>query len=233
MYFAKSERCPTQPIESQDDLGKFLSQPGSAHLVFDTVVSSLSARSNLAPDVVATALLKQPPEKRKEAVKKAIVDTSIQLGGNAAFLEFYQQTVRPHRVLRLESIGGIDDDIFTAMSRAELVATKAVYAKQIPGYTEREFVDFFKSTRRTLEKAIEDGDLDLGHGDIAYKLMEKAALASRSPNEKSLLTGLIKTAQDELHQDARERVLRQYAPKPKEPSPTPINGQGNDSPSPD
>lgn len=245
MYFVLSEHCAEEhslasaavlSTMTPAELGARLTEPQNAYLVFDTLVSSLSNKAKLPPAAVATALLKQPAEKRQEAIKKSVVDTSRQMGGDEQFMTFFRQVTSPHRTMRLESIGGIEDDIYTAMNRSAVIATKALYAGQIPSYTEREFVDFIKSTRRTLEKGVEDGLLrfdDWAEG--MAKMVEQAALADRTPNEKLRLQQLIEVAGAELDNEARERLMRQYATvnngEPEQKAKP--NGVGYDSPSPD
>lgn len=244
MYFVLSEHSADErslasadALNSMtpDELGVRLTAARNAHLVFDTVVSSLSSKAKMPPAAVAIALLKQPDDKRREAIKMAAVDTARQLGGDDSLMTFYRQVANPHRSMRLESIGGIEDDLFTAMSRSSLIATKAVYAGQIPGYTEREFVDFIKSARRTLEKGAEDGLITADIAVMVSKMVEQAAMADRTPNDRVMLQRLLDTAADELYNEARERLMRQYAAVGKvEPDPqVKPNGAGYESPSPD
>jgi ABC-type amino acid transport substrate-binding protein len=82
-------------------------------------------------------------------------------------------------------------------------------------------VEFSKSVRRTLDKAVENGQVDAVVAQTISTQIEEAAYTDQRPHLKDHITVLQAEASQEVFAEARSQLLRQYAqaanPSPKKP----------------
>ncbi len=221
MYFSisdvKHDRAAQLAVIAAQELGERLMEGKGVHIPFETVVCTLKERLKRDTTLVAAQLLIQDEGKKHSALKVGFAEIVGMLGGEEGAMNFFRQVTTPRAALRFESVGGVRDDIHAAKNRSAVLAAKAVVERyrdpnlegQTPG--EREYIDFLKSIRRTLEKAADDGNLKPDFAKTIVNEIEEAAYTDQRLSIKGKVMNLQVEAARELFAETRSQLIQQYA----------------------
>lgn len=227
MYFSigeiKHDRAAQLAVIAAQEFGEQLMADERAHVPFETVVVTLREKLKRDTTVLAAQLLLADEGKKQSALKVGFAEIVRVFGGDDGAMNFFRQVTTPRATLRFESVGGIRDDIHSAKNRSAVLAAKAVVeryrAPDQEGHTpaEREYVDFLKSVRRTLERATDDGYIA---PDLANRLLvdiEEAAQTDQRPAIRGKVVNLQVDASKELFAETRSQLIQQYAKAMQDP----------------
>jgi hypothetical protein len=231
MYFSisnvKHDRGAQLAVMTASQLGERMLAGENAHIAFEAAVADLSKKTGHGVAEVALQLMNADADYRKKAIRVGAQQIIKTFGGEDTAMAFFRQINAPTATIRFESVGGVKDDILLAKNRSAVLAIKAAGErwrnKNHVGYTpsEREFVEFSKSVRRTLDKAVENGQVDAVVAQTISTQIEEAAYTDQRPHLKDHITVLQAEASQEVFAEARSQLLRQYAqaanPSPKKP----------------
>lgn len=221
MYFSmdslKHDRAAQLAVIAAHDFGEHLMFGSGSHISFETVVCTLKDKLKRDTTVVAAQLLNQDNEKKRSAMKVGFAEIVRTFGSEEGAMNFFRQVTTPQAELRFESVGGVRDDIYAAKNRSAVLAAKSVVERfrepAREGHTagEREYVDFLKSVRRTLDKAVDDGSLKPQFATNIVTQIEEAAYTDQRPSIKGKITTLQVEASRELFAETRSKLIQQYA----------------------
>ena len=221
MYFSigeiKHDRAAQLAVIAANEFGENLMVGNGTHVPFETVVCTLNSKLKRDTTVVAAQLLIQDEGKKKSALKVGFAEIVRTFGGEDGAMNFFRQVTTPRATLRFESVGGVRDDIHAAKNRSAVLAAKAVVERyRDPDHqdrtpAEREYVDFLKSMRRTLEKAVDDGSLKADFAEGLAIEIEEAAYTDQRPTIKGKIMNLQVDASRELYAETRSQLIQQYA----------------------
>lgn len=221
MYFSigeiKHDRAAQLAVIAAQDFGELLMAGKGAHVPFETVVCTLKDKLKRDTTMVAAQLLVQDEGKKQSALKVGFAEIVRTFGGAEGAMNFFRQVTTPRAALRFESVGGVRDDIHAAKNRSAVLAAKAVVeryrdpSREAHTPAEREYIDFLKSIRRTLEKAADDGCLKPGFAKGIVTEIEEAAFTDQRPTIKGKVMNLQVDATKELYAETRSQLIQQYA----------------------
>lgn len=221
MYFSigviKHDRAAQLAVIAAHEFGEHLMVGGGAHIPFETVLCTLKEKLKRDTTVLAAQLLNEDDARKRSAMKVGMAEIVRVFGGDEGAMNFFRQVTTPRATLRFESVGRIRDDIHSAKNRSAVLAAKAVverYRNQThEGHTpaEREYIDFLKSIRRTLEHAVDDGCLKPEFASGLLVEIEEAAQTDQRPAIKGRVVALQTDASREHHAEARSKLIQEYA----------------------
>lgn len=221
MYFSidgiRHDRAAQLAVIGAHEFGEHLMMGQGAHVPFETVVCTLKEKLKRDTTMLAAQLLIADEGKKQSALKVGFAEIVRTFGGEEGAMNFFRQVTTPRATLRFESVGGIRDDIHAARNRSAVLAAKAVVERyrspEREGHTpgEREYIEFLKSVRRTLEKAVDDGSLKPELSGSVLTEIEEAAYTDQRPSIKGRIMNLQVEASQEHFDEARSKLIRQYA----------------------
>lgn len=224
MYFSiaeiRGDRAKQLAVMAAAELSEHMLGSGKdAHVAFETTVVHLAEHLKRGDTAVLAAQLLnsvESEEKRVNTIKIGMKEMSKLFGGAEPMMSFFRQATMPKAAIRFESVGGVQHDIHAAKNRSAMLAAKALQQRrffpEVQGLNgaEREYVDYLKSVRRTMDKAVENGTVK---PELASELageIEEAAYAAR-PEQKGQIIELQLLASEELMEEARNKLIRQYS----------------------
>lgn len=242
MYFTtshiRSDKAAQLAVITAHELGERVILGQEAHVAFETVVLTVKNQLKRDPRLVAAQLLEQAEGKVRSALKIGLEEIVKMFDGEEKAMGFFRQVTTPRNALRFDSIGGVSEDIHLAKNRAAMMASKASIERfHNPDHdgllpTEREYVDFMKSMRRSLDAAVERNQIK---ADLAAGLMTEVEETCTKDPRKAItnkILGLQILATEELFAENRERVIQRYAAVYAKDGPAKDAGVGRNSPEP-
>ena len=198
----------TQSIQSGAD----------AHIAFDAAVRLLSKASKGDPAIVAAQVLALDAPRRRDALAVGYKEIVKAFGSEQAALRFFSAVAAPKTQIRFESVGGISDDIVHVKNRAALLSAKAAQQRRLFPESnvlhaqEREYIDFMKSVRCTLDEAIQQHVVEPGLARGLVTEIEEVCYRDARPNTKSKghIVNLQLMACQEHADEMRNEVFMRY-----------------------
>lgn len=221
MYFSigaiKHDRAAQLAVVTAQEFGEQVLAQKDAHVPFETVVCTLKDKIKRDLTVIAAQLLTQDEGRKQSALKVGFAEIVRTFGGEEAAMNFFRQVTTPRLAIRFESVGGIRDDVHAAKNRSAALASKAIVERwrdpDRKDFTpaEREYIDYLKSIRRTLDKAADDGCLKVDFAKGLVNEIEEAAYTDQRPSIRGKVMALQVAASEELYAENRSWLIRQYA----------------------
>lgn len=241
MYFTisqiRNDRAAQLAVISAHQLGELVMNGSESHVAFETVVLSLKDALKRDPLIIAAQFLDKTASAAKNALGLGLRELEKMFGGEEKAMSFFRQLTTPRNTVRFDSIGGLSEDIHLAKNRAAMLAAKASVERfHAPSHegllgAEREYVDFMKSVRRSLDNAVVNGAIK---AEFAHGLVTEVQEASCKDPSKAV-QGKIQTLQvlasDELFTEQRNKIIQRYASVYAQ-SQTKDSGPGRGDPSP-
>lgn len=222
MYFSisqvKNDAAAQLAVLTATEMGERMLAGEQSHIAFESAVATISRKTGRDTATIAAQLLAQDATYKQKAIKVGMEEIVRKLGGEDNAKSFFRQITAPKATIRFESVGAVRDDIYSAKNRAAVLAMKAGGERyrnpNAADHTsaEREFIEYTKSVVRTLNSAVENGQVDAGVARDIQLTIEEAAYTDQRPHIKTHVMALQAEASKELFEEQRRQLLKRYAP---------------------
>ena len=221
MYFTigeiKHNRAAQLAVITAGEFGERVLAGEEPHVSFEAALCVLSQRMKTDTALIAAQLINQDPDKKQTALKVGYEGIRQVFGNDEAVMAFFRQVTTPRAEIRFESVGGVRDDIHAARNRSAVLAAKAAVERwRAPEHegvlpAEREYMDYLKSVRRTLEMALESKQINATVAEGIMIEIEEGSHSDQRPNIKAMIMTMQVDASREHFNETRNLLLKQYS----------------------